>query len=220
MTSGEAQGGESNKGCIIAALLIGLIALVSQCSGGDRASSLVESTPASTLSPIESATPPPLEPLAKASVGTGFRHLKLVLDAGQDGGAQLYSENCYSGVESSFSWTVLDRCGAFDQAAVRLADQGRDQIGAAELSYFEPETAAGRYLGATRAAGLSGDAADERFEALRSISRAMASVRFPAPATTSQESEPTDEPPAEGATNSSDQLPIEDEGAGEEVLVG
>jgi len=107
--------------------------------------------------------PPPVEPLSAASVTRGISHLRAAFGAEGFSGAMVYSQNCYDALAHHFSWSKLDQCGAFDALAARSTADA-DMTGLEnEASWFQSETAAGRYLAAATGAGEPADEADRRF---------------------------------------------------------
>ncbi|MBB3348389.1 hypothetical protein [Sphingomonas sp. BK069] len=73
----------------------------------------------------------------------------------------IYSRNCYASLERRFAWNDLDRCGGFDASAAGLLDDATISDEAA--TWFESETAAGRYLAAAIKAGSAPADADVRW---------------------------------------------------------
>lgn len=156
----------NNTGCWAIAIIAGLILSVSFCSEKKNAASeAVESM--SVAAPVDAAGKPVIEPLSSKAITAGFDHYAKVAKASVEGGAEIYSTNCYASLAKDFSWSTLDRCGAFDQAAVRMADADVSYFNQSELDYFASEAAAGRYLAVGTTAGLSGDDADVRFAQLQ-----------------------------------------------------
>lgn len=202
----------TNEGCttgIVIALIIAALIGISKCSSsGTSSSDANTSNPAAVEQNLSAAvaaqSPPPVEPLNASSVGRGLTHLRLAQRAEGFSGAMIYSQNCYDALSRKFSWAKLDTCGAFDMLTVRsLPDadvSGLDK----EVSYFEAETAAGRYLAAATGAGESTDDADKRLSKLQArVVKAPALIK-PPPPTTSDEAadEPeTDDPATDDSNN-------------------
>jgi hypothetical protein len=112
-------------------------------------------------------------PLDRSAMIKGAKQLQLVASLGLPGARRIFSQNCYDALEKAFDWHQLDRCGEFDALAVRLADEDTG-LPAEELDYFQPETAATRFLGAATGHGLAGPDADVRWAALEEGARAIA----------------------------------------------
>ena len=148
---------------------------VSFCSEKKNAASEAVETMA-VAAPVDAAGQPVIEPLSSKAITAGFDHYAKVAKAAVEGGAEIYSTNCYASLAKEFSWATLDRCGGFDQAAVRVADADVSYFNQSELDYFASEAAAGRYLAVGTTAGLSSDDADMRLEALQ---KAAADLRLP-----------------------------------------
>lgn len=158
---------ESNTGCWLFAGLVAVVLTLSYCNKKEEPSQPVME--AADVSMPVLPPEPVIDELSPDEVSTGFDHFATVAGAMVSGGAQIYSTNCFAALTKSFAWSMLDRCGAFDQAAVRIAGSNSGYFGDSELSYFEPETAAGRYLSATINGGLGSDAADLRLLELQRI---------------------------------------------------
>jgi hypothetical protein len=118
---------------------------------------------------IAAQGPPPVRPLDAASVNRGLAHLRLAFGAEGFSGAMIYSQNCYDALSHAFSWARLDQCGAFDMLAARSIAEA-DAPGNEE-SYFEGETAAGRYLAAATGAGEDSGQADQRLAEIQARAR-------------------------------------------------
>lgn len=102
-----------------------------------------------------------VEPLSRAEVAAGARALASMRAADGWSGAMIYSRNCYASLERRFAWNDLDRCGGFDASAAGLLDDATISDEAA--TWFESETAAGRYLAAAMKAGGTPADADVRW---------------------------------------------------------
>lgn len=194
--------GQDKQGCQ-AALVIGLIVLfviaLKSCDTKPTATIDVEQPfgAAALGNQIDAVEPPArVEPLAPLQVRHGLRHLGLVIAAEGLPGAMIYSQSCYDGVSQGFSWAALDRCGGFDLQAVRLAEQSLETDLPSELAYFEPETAAARYLALAVKAGESAESADLRLEALQ---KQIASARLPAATASNSDSGESDSDEGDGS---------------------
>lgn len=178
----------NNEGCtalgVIIVIIIGAIA-VSRCSSSaDTAnnSAAADLMNDALSNGIEAQSPPPVEPLAPASVTRGVSHLRLAMSAEGIPGAMIYSQNCYDALSRRFAWSKLDLCGAFDMLAVRSVASSDASNLSSEATYFESETAAGRYLAAATGAGLEAGVADARLDNLQSrIARLAVPARRAAP---------------------------------------
>lgn len=165
----------NNTGCWAIAIIAGLILSVSFCSEKKNAASEAVETMA-VAAPVDAAGKPVIEPLSSKAITAGFDHFAKVAKAAVEGGAEIYSINCYASLGKEFNWATLDRCGGFDQAAVRLADADVSYFNQSEIDYFASEAAAGRYLAVGSTAGLASDDADIRLSALQ---KAAAGHRLP-----------------------------------------
>ena len=157
-------------GWVLFAIIVAGILAASQCTStptsplNDNSSSDVSIVNADA-SQAANATAP-VSPLDLGAVSRGVANFGMVDSAGLEGGFKIYSENCYDALAKEFEWRRLDRCGGFDTTAVRAADNGSSTFTADEISYFDSETAAGRYLAAATAAGEDPGEADLRFSKL------------------------------------------------------
>lgn len=159
---------ESNTGCwLFVMAVVGVLALT-YCGKKDETMDPVTTIPDVAV-PI---TPPQpvIEEMSPTELRTGFSHFGKVARAGVTGGAQIYSTNCYAALMKTFRWSALDRCGGFDQAAVRIAENNSSFFDENELVHFETETAASRYLSAAIGGGLASSEADIRFSELQRVS--------------------------------------------------
>ena len=169
----SAKAGQEKQGCQIA-IGIGLVVMVifalSQCDS-KKSSTISAEQPfgaASVTNQIEAMTPASeVKPFAPGEVTRAARHLRMAMANEGFSGAMIYSQSCYDGLSQRFSWSQLDRCGAFDLLAVRLGDRDQVQDLTNELEYFSPEPAAARYLALATKAGEQPESADLRLEALR-----------------------------------------------------
>lgn len=176
----------SNQGCgwALGALgLVAMIGLVAQC--GKVASSNM-SNPASASynqmadaigNSISAQDKAPPEPLSQASIRAGAADYRVAIAAENLSGAMIYSQNCYDALAGQFSWSQLDRCGAFDMMTVKLmpedAESGMDK----ETAYFDDETAAERYLKAATSAGEPADGADARLAGLQARTARLPGIK-------------------------------------------
>lgn len=167
------QSTEANHGCILGLLIVGALLALALCSKDSTNStnstglSNADQTLTADATP-EPAAPPRLQPLSAPSARLGIRHFKLARGAEGAVGAMVYSQNCYEALGRHFTWAKLDICGGFDMAAVEAV--GNDLNAAGEQStYFDGETAAGRYLTAATKAGEPADDADQRLASLQHL---------------------------------------------------
>jgi hypothetical protein len=174
---------ESNTGCWLVVIIISLILALSYCGKTGESPEAVADFADSTAPSLPAA--PVIDELSPSDVRMGVSHFGVVAQASVTGGAQIYSTNCYAALAKTFAWPMLDRCGGFDQAAVMMAERDGSYFDEGELSYFESETSAGRYLSAAINGGIDSDAADLRLAELQSISKKMSlpkkAVTIPAP---------------------------------------
>lgn len=162
------SGGGCGKPVAIAVVVMLCLAAYAGRSGSGRTaetepSSLVD-TPASALPeplPAPVQTTAAIEPLSRADVAAGARALAAMRAADGWSGAMVYSRNCYASLERRFAWDDLDRCGGFDASAAGLLDDAT--ISDEAVTWFESETAAGRYLAAAMKAGSTPTDADVRW---------------------------------------------------------
>lgn len=110
------------------------------------------------------------------------------------GGSEIFSRNCYEALGKPLDWYQLDRCGAYDALAARWTDENSDVAGQDDLTYFQSETAATRYLHAATAGGLSAADADNRWEALKAMALKAHSPRRQAASEASGSAEAQDSP--------------------------
>lgn len=162
---------DSNTGCWLFMIIIVVILALSYCGKKDESYDTV--TNFVDAPPTSVSVEPVIEELSPDDVRTGFSHFASVGLASVTGGAQIYSTNCYAGVAKTFKWSMLDRCGGFDLAAVRMTERDSNYFEESELSYFESETSAGRYIAAAAKGSLVSEAADLRFAELQAMSKKM-----------------------------------------------
>jgi hypothetical protein len=138
----------SHPGCIVAAVMVGLLIVVSTCSTekSKTARSFTSPTLSQQIDAMELPTPAPIPEFDIAAVGASSGQFAKVTKAEGMSGAMIFSQNCYDALSRSFSWSKLDVCGAFDRLAVDAIDTADTQGLAAETEYFGSEAAAGRYL--------------------------------------------------------------------------
>lgn len=110
-------------------VLIALAALagIAKCSSDSptqqQTSAIMTEAPEAIASSIATQSPEPPAALSEASVRKGAQHLAVAARE-ELAGEMIYSQNCYDSLSRHFSWPKLDRCGAFDLAAVEaLGDQ-------------------------------------------------------------------------------------------------
>ena len=162
------SGGGCGKPVAIAVVVMLCLAAYAGRSGKGRTAdtepSSVVDTPAPSLPeppPAAVQTAASVEPLSRADVAAGARALAAMRAADGWSGAMVYSRNCYASLDRRFAWNDLDRCGGFDASAAGLLDDATISDEAA--TWFESETAAGRYLAAAMRAGGTPSDADVRW---------------------------------------------------------
>jgi hypothetical protein len=188
------KNGSNNVGWLALAGVIGLILAIGKCSGPTKTAQSFSSP--SLANQVEAMAPvnAPVEPLAPAAVKLGASHLRAALSAEGMSGAMIYSQNCYDALTRDFSWSKLDKCGAVDMLSVRAVSSLDAEGLAAEITYFEPEAAAGRYLAAATKAGQDTAAADSRLEGLQRLAeRAPLPVKKAVSKPTDEETPTTDD---------------------------
>jgi hypothetical protein len=168
----QVQSTEINHGCILGVLIVVALLALALCSkdstNSTNSTGLSSAENLTADAPAEPPAPPRLQPLSAPSARLGIRHFKLAKGAEGAVGAMVYSQNCYEALGRHFTWAKLDICGGFDMAAVEAV--GNDLNVAAEQStYFDSETAAGRYLTAATKAGEPADGADQRLASLQHL---------------------------------------------------
>lgn len=172
--SGEPGDAPANQtGWILAGLAIVALIGIGQCSSNQSAAALnttevVGNEVASVVETEPSTSPTPAAPAALdgKAVARAGRTFQTVQQGEGFPGAMIFSQNCYAALSGEFSWAKLDGCGGFDAAATLAMDQDSGDAGTNELSYFDSEAAAGRYLEAVTAAGETVDNADLRWSTL------------------------------------------------------
>ena len=115
----------------------------------------------------EAAPTAPL-PLDVSAAGRGYGQFRLVSAVHDSASPQIYSRNCYDALGKAFDWHQLDRCGGFDALAARAIEQD-DSADDDEVTYFQSEAAATRFLQAATTAGLDTTEADERWSKLQQM---------------------------------------------------
>jgi len=205
----------NSGGCLAVVLVIGFILLVAQCSSkGGSSSSVGENAAMTDMNAEGAAAPAPqaapsspiggVEPFDAAAAARGVARERAAASAEGLPGAMIYSQNCYDALGRAFSWSKLDECGAFDAAAAaRLTDD--DAVSSEkEASYFDGETAAGRYLAAATGAGEQAGEADERWAKLQAKAKSTA-----APKRSADEAPAVDEASAAAAPTAAEQVAAE-----------
>ncbi|WP_156022183.1 hypothetical protein [Sphingomonas sp. UNC305MFCol5.2] len=173
----EPQSRNADTGCIVVVGVIGLVAMVAMCSAPKEdktAQSFASPSLTNQIETMATPTPAPVAPLSAASIQMASRHLAAVARTEGLSGAMVYSQNCYDALTRAFSWRKLDQCGGFDMLAAGTIETADTEGLDAEVAYFEPEAAAGRYLAVAIKAGDEASDADERLEALKRRSAALA----------------------------------------------
>lgn len=191
-------------GWFVVAIFVGLVALTSQCSGSnvpklDNGSSLASDT---YVNSVTAAAPAPIVALDKSGVLRGGAQFRLVNASGVSGGAKIFSENCYDALSKSFDSHQLDRCGGFDQVAVKAVEDGAE----IDADYFQSEAAAGRYLSAATGAGLNPSEADLRLATLAQMASKVRGVRPKPPSSDIETVQPAVADDGIGSNNSTDEL--------------
>lgn len=172
----------NNNGCLALGAVGLLIFVIAKCASSDGGTGSTPSPTSNTQQAIETVVQEqqtsPVQPLNRRAVARGLANVKLAA-VESSAGEMIYSQNCYDALAHAFSWSKLDNCGAFDAEVSSL--QGDDASGAegSEVSWFQSEAAAGRFLKAAVAAGESADEADQRWSAIQK----RADARPPAIAT-------------------------------------
>lgn len=150
-------------GLAITAVLIG--SMTSRPDASSRPERMVDTNMSAS---IAAQNPPPAPAaLDQSSIRSGVAHLRIAFEAEGFSGAMIYSQNCYDALGRQFSWTQLDRCGAFDVLAARSIETAEPGDLATETDYFQSEAVAGRYLAAATGAGQEPSAADNRLANLQ-----------------------------------------------------
>jgi hypothetical protein len=166
------------QGCswlIGGAVVLALLISIGKCaSKSEQAAPSSAATWSDEATPAPTPTPTPVLPLVGVSTRRASRDFQIAM--AEPGGDKIYSENCFAALGAAFNWPKLDACGAFDQLVIRRINLTNFD-GTSDVAYFDPETAAGRYLAAATSHGSTADEADERFAALQRLS---ANARVPA----------------------------------------
>lgn len=160
----------------ILAAIVGIGFLVWVVSlGGTNTDAVSTGTPQTTdakpaLESSQAAlTPAQPMPLDRSAAQRGYRQFQVIAAAHVPGGSEIFSQNCYEALGKPFDWHQLDRCGAYDALAVRWTEENDNVAGNDDLTYFQSETAATRYLQAATSGGLPADVADTRWAALQNM---------------------------------------------------
>lgn len=114
--------------------------------------------------------------LASADLRLGKSAFAKIMGTADAASAVIYSKNCYAAVADTFTWTKLDRCGAFDaMAAQQLLSDGF--AGTTEdAAYLESESAAQRYLSAGISHGAVAAMMDDRWASVSDFAQAATVV--------------------------------------------
>lgn len=137
----------------------------SASSTSNLQSTKTESTLENSQAALTPAQPLPLDPTAARR---GYEQFRMIAAAHVPGASEIFSQNCYEALGKAFDWRQLDRCGAYDALAVHWTEQNDSIAGNDDLTYFQSETAATRYLQAATSGGLPAGQADTRWAALQS----------------------------------------------------
>lgn len=170
-------------GCAVIGAIILVVYALNQCSTStDSGNALDANMTIDANATAEAPAAAPVEPLSATSVNTGIAHLRLAFAAEGFPGTMIYSQNCYDALSHHFTWAKLDICGAVDMLAARSIDNAEAGALDNEVSYFQSETAATRYLGAATGAGEDTADADTRLSQLQGrIARARLVAPLPPP---------------------------------------
>ena len=182
------QTGGSGLGWI-AGLIIAGILLLGMCGKNETASSddnLVTADSGSLVVNEAAPTAEPPAPLDMSAVKRGNGQWRIVAKTQLADSSEIYSRNCYEALGRAFDWHQLDRCGGFDALAARWVDEIESST-EAELSYFQSETTASRYLAAATSHGLPPDQADVRWAKLQAAAKAAKLPAAPVSTITSAE---------------------------------
>ena len=155
-----------DSGCLMVFGLVSLMFLIAYCSSQSDSTNPATS-PLTDPVTVAEAREKPVTPLSASAIDIGLQHFRKVGSTGVEGGAYTYSVNCYASLNKKFEWATLDRCGAFDQLAVRTAASDDSYFAGDEVAYFDSEAVAERYLSTATKAGLVSDDADNRLDALQ-----------------------------------------------------
>lgn len=163
-----------SDGCAWAAI-IGVIAIIllaiGKCSGATSdntaATDAYNATNAEMSRAIAAQTPPAPEPLNATSINRGISQLRAAVAVEGFPGAMIYSQNCYDALAREFTWARLDQCGAADMLATRSLPDADSAGLENEMSYFQSEEAARRYLAAATGAREAAAEADIRWSQIQ-----------------------------------------------------
>jgi hypothetical protein len=169
-----AQGKDSIKWIFGTILGIGVLIWVASLSStgvntDTNSVSGLQSTNSDSGATQASPTPEAPLPLDPSAAKLAYRQFKTIAAAQVPGGSEIFSENCYAALGKPFDWHQLDRCGAYDALAVHWTEENEAVAGNDDLTYFQSETAATRFLQAATSGGLPADQADIRWAALQSM---------------------------------------------------
>ncbi|QDZ06379.1 hypothetical protein FPZ24_01910 [Sphingomonas panacisoli] len=166
--------------------VIAVLASLGKCShtASSNAAAPMNSVSDTLANSISAQDLPPVQPLSKAAVRRGIGHYRVAFTAEGLSGAMIYSQNCYDALARTFSWAKVDSCGAFDMMTIKSMPEEDQPDLSKEISYFDEETAAGRYLKAVTSAGETTDGADKR---LSDLQASVAKVPVPKPTATPAE---------------------------------
>ena len=187
------QTGSSGLGwlAVLVIIVIFLLATCGRKEASNTDSNLVPAAPESlVVNDVAAAALEPPSPLDMSAVKRGYGQWRLVAKVKLADSSEVYSRNCYEALEKTFDWHQLDRCGGFDALATRWVDESTSSTDA-ELTYFQTETTATRYLAAATAHGLPADQADLRWATLEAVVKAVKLPSAAAPAITATETDST-----------------------------
>ncbi|MFL6546495.1 MAG: hypothetical protein ACJ8LM_15135 [Candidatus Udaeobacter sp.] len=200
----------SQFGCLAAGILgVGfLLWAVGQKDAGTSALNSASAYDGNLSTTAEAtASPQPPAPLDVRAARRAFGQFRMVAAAHVPGSSEIFSQNCYEGLTKPISWYELDRCGAYDALAVRWVQENDSTAGNDDLTYFQSETAATRYLQEATRGGLLADQADTRWATLQSMALKTTLVR--------QAAAPVEAtPPPMNDDESGVDAPVEANGAG------
>ncbi|WP_380785420.1 hypothetical protein [Sphingomonas sp. R86521] len=118
------------------------------------------------MTAVAAQPPSPPEPLSPVGVRRGAARVSITAKE-ELAGEMIHSQNCFDHVGRALGWRKLDECGGFDAEARSTLGDGEPVGAENEMSWFEIEAAAGRYLKVAVDAGLNANAADLRLAALQ-----------------------------------------------------
>src|SRR3546814_16836169 len=128
MGARPASSSRDENGCaslaIVIGIIVGAVLLLQRCGSSDTTSEappavVSNAIDASLTAAIAPQEPAKITPLSSKRARTGAAELMLAVDAEGLSGAMIYSETCYVALSTTFAWSTLDTCGAFDQAPVQ-----------------------------------------------------------------------------------------------------